>query len=568
MRSEKLLCRFAQAAQKAALKAALGAALAAGVTAASAQSTAQQSSRLPGLRSLAPQSVGKPGPLAKSLAPLSEPLPPLDPLPTATASAPPSTAPNYGAPRRPVKLPRPYPPRRGPAPPPFTAAHPLPPLEPYRTSPQARLQNRALARASRAGLAAPQTPEYPPPPTVAVEPTIKAKPKPRVEERPYDPIGVGVGSLRLFPFVEASGGYDDNPNRLADDIRNKRPSAVIRGDAGLRVQSDWDQHSLQANLRGGYSEYLNFPEASRPDANGELTGRYDITRDTQLDLKGRVTLDTIRPGSPVITQGVPTVQAINRPITLGVNVSPGVTHRFNRLEVSLRGTFDRAIYNNVNFTDGSTLDFARTNYSGFGGGGRVSYELSPDLKPFVEGTYDRRVHDSVTDFNGFFRDSDGYSVRGGAQVNFTELLKGEASGGYAERTYDDPRLSKLRGPTIDASLIWTPSALTTVQLRGTTTLNETQLANASGALTRTISAQLSHDLLRNLNVSVLGSVYESDYQGTDVRERGWTAGVKLDYKVTRSVSLRGSYIHDRLDTTFVNADYTANTFLVGLRFQL
>ena len=46
-------------------------------------------------------------------------------------------------------------------------------------------------------------------------PTIKAKPKPVVELNPYDPVGIGVGSLRLTPFVETSTGYDSNPDRLS-----------------------------------------------------------------------------------------------------------------------------------------------------------------------------------------------------------------------------------------------------------------------------------------------------------------------------------------------------------------
>jgi hypothetical protein len=121
---------------------------------------------------------------------------------------------------------------------------------------------------------------------------------------------------------------------------------------------------------------------------------------------------------------------------------------------------------------------------------------------------------------------------------------------------------------IDAALIYTPSALTTLTLRGSTTLNETTLANAAGVFTRSVALQLSHDLLRNLNVTMTGNYFANDYQGADVVERGGGVGVKLDYKITRTVSLRGSYMHERLDSSFPNADYTANVYSLGLRFQL
>lgn len=506
------------------------------------------------------------------LAPLSRPAPPLRQL---DVEIPPDRAPlmrgtlsekeprisgaaNYGAPVPRTKLPRPYPPRRIGAPPPFAPRNALPPLEPYRTSAQGR-------RAARLRPTQPPLPAPPPPVTVAVEPTIKTKPKPKLEDKPFDPIGVGIGSLRLTPFVEASGGYDDNPNRLSGPHRG---SKLFRGDGGFALKSEWSRHELIANLRMGYSEYFDYPVANRPDGSGSFTGRYDVTRDTALDLKGRFYLDTLRPGAPAIASGLPTVTVTNRPIVFGASIAPGVTHRFNRLEVSLRGTFERVMYENARYSDGSTLDLARTSYNAYGGGGRISYELTPDLKPFVDGAVDWREHDKPLDVNNFLRDNRGFSVRGGAAVNLSELLKGEASGGYAERDYQDPRLPKLRGPTVDASLIYTPSALTTLTLRGATTLNETTLSGAAGVLTRSISAQLSHDLMRNLNVTALGTYFRNDYQGADLSERGYSAGVKLEYKVTRSISLRGSFIHERLDSTADNADYTANVYLIGLRFQL
>jgi len=177
------------------------------------------------------------------------------------------------------------------------------------------------------------------------------------------------------------------------------------------------------------------------------------------------------------------------------------------------------------------------------------------------------VHDAYIDPYGYARDSDGYAARAGAQVKVSDLLKGEASGGYAERDYKDVRLTKLRGPTVDASLIYTPTALTTVKLTAATTLNETTYAGASGALSRTYSAQLSHDLFRNLTISGVGTYFTNEYQGVQAVEHGYSAGVKLDYKITRSIAFRLSYAHERLNSSAPNANYTANVIMAGFRFQ-
>ncbi|MGJ0391871.1 MAG: outer membrane beta-barrel protein [Methylocystis sp.] len=476
----------------------------------------------------------------------------------------PATA-NYGAPVKRQKLPRPYPLKGAPNPPAFSPKNPLPPLEPYKSSYVAR-QQAARLRATNA-LPGQQPAPPPPPVTVAVKPTIKTKPKPKVEANPFDPLGVPVGSMLVFPYVQASGGYDDNPNRL-DSTYNPRGSAFFRGEGGVRVKSDWARHSLDAELRGGYSEYFDVPRANRPDAQGQMTARYDLTRDTALDLRGRLQLDTQRPGAPAIAPGQASVYVTNRPIILGMGTQAGVTQRFGRLDVSLRGTYDRVWYQDAQYSNGTALNLASTSYNDFGGLLRASYELTPDLKPFVEGTFDKRIHDSPVDPNGFYRDNTGYIVRGGAAFNVTELVRGEVSGGYGQRDYDDRRLAPLRGPVIDAALVYTPSALTTLTLRGSTSMAETTLAYASGVLTRSVTATLSHDLMRNLNVTFTGTYFNNDYQGANVHERGGAAGVRLEYRVTRAISVRGSYTHELLNSSYPNSDYTANVFLVGLRFQL
>ena len=292
-----------------------------------------------------------------------------------------------------------------------------------------------------------------------------------------------------------------------------------------------------------------------------------MTRDTAIDVLGHFNLDTQRPGAPAISSASPNVTVTNRPIIFSAGTAAGVTQKFNRLELSLRGALDRTIYQNAYYSDGSTLNLASTDFNDYGIIGRAAYEISPYLKPFVEGTYDTRVHDLPVDPYGYYRDGDGLAVRTGAEVKISDLLHGQASGGYAERSYQDVRLPRMRAPTIDAALIYTPTPLTTLTLRAATRLDETTLPAASGEISRTITAELAHDLFRNLTVTGLGTYFNNQYPGVSLVENGYTAGVKLDNKITRSIALRASYSHERLGSNEAGDDYTANVFLVGLRFQ-
>ena len=473
----------------------------------------------------------------------------------------PDSAINYGKPRKPVKLPKPNPALR-------TGKPPLPRLEPYKSSYIQRRQARQRAIDERQAL-------QPPPTGVAVVPTIPVKRAKPPEANPYEPTGIDVGSLRLKPYIEGAFGYDTNPGRVETPSKG---STLGRVDAGVAFESLWSVHSLKGELRAGYADYLQVKNVNRPDATAKIDGRIDVTRDTSFDYGGAANVTTIRSGSPEIQPGATNITSTNQPISWNTSGYVGGTHRFNRLELSLRGTIERAETGDATFSDGSKQQLHLNDYTTVGVRPRVSYEVSPLFKPFVEATIDQRTYDSATDVNGFQRNSHGYALRGGASFEIDGKLKGEVSGGYVEREYKDPRLVRLRGPTFDAALIYTATPLTTVTLRGSTTTNETTVPNASGAITRKAQVEIAHDLLRNLKITGQVSYQVTSYQGeniassftgssTGLNERTITAGVKAEYSLTRTVVVKASYAYERLKTTVTGADYTANIFLLGLRLQ-
>lgn len=455
----------------------------------------------------------------------------------------PFTSTNYGKPRKMPDKRLAYKGR------PKTATRPLPTLVPYPGSPQAKRPVDPIA--------------YPPPPQAnyAQQPGIPRKKPPVVDPTPYAPLGIDVGSLRLKPFVETSGGYDSNPNRTAN-VNSPKGSTLLRLDAGVQAQSNWANHELRADIRGGYSRFTTSPEANRPDGTGTVNLRVDATRDTQLNFELRGSLTTQRPGTP----GLPT-SLEGRPLVATYGASSGITQKFGRLEASITGLVDRVHYEDGRLNNGTPVRLSDNNYNTYGLRGRLAYELTPGIIPFAEVTVDTRKRDKPIDDSGFARNSNGVLARLGSTFEFTRTLTGQISGGYGQRKYDDARLPNLNGPAIDASLIWTATPLTTVTLRGTTNFFETTLAGASGAISRTGSVEVSHALLRNLTIGMTASLTNNQYRGVSLNENYYTAGLKAEYSLTRSIVIKGSYTFERLHSSQVGADYTANVFLLGLRFQ-
>jgi hypothetical protein len=337
---------------------------------------------------------------------------------------------------------------------------------------------------------------------------------------------------------------------------------VFRTDGEVRLQSDWSAHALTGAMRGSYSEYPNVKGANRPEGEGKLGLRLDVSRDTQVDVEGRFQLDTQRPGSPDLNAAV-----TERPLVTTTGAALGVTQRFNRLLVGLRGTVDRTVYEDAHLTNGKILDQSDRDSNQYGLRLRVGYELTPGVIPFVDVLADHREYDQRIDNSGFRRSSEGVGVRAGSTFEITRTLTGEASAGLQQRSYEDPRLRDLRGPLVDAALIWSATPLTTVRLRAQSSIDETTLANSNGTLTQSARLEVQHDLRRNLSLTGVAGVTVSDYQGVALKDETFTVGARLDYKLTRSVVLRASFTHERLKSTDHSSDYSANTYLVGLRFQ-
>ncbi len=490
------------------------------------------------------QDAGAPQPLRRSRADADEAVPPIVSRPSDDPGAP-----NYGRARpRKAKLYRPS----------LRGSPPLAALVPYRGAPGQPKGLLNPAPPPRDAIDPAQ-----PGPTVAVLPSPLRQRRPPVEDDPFAPLGVRAGALRLFPFLEAGGGYETNPNQTSAGVR---ASPVLRAAGGLDVRSDFSAHSLTASLRGGYSDFPRNAQANRPDANGVVDGRIDVTRDDRVDLEGRFAIATQTPGSPLLA--VPgSVFITNRPTIVSAGATLGGAHAFNRLSLGLRATFDRTQYGDATQSDGTRFRFSQDNYNDYGLIARAAYEVTPGIVPFLEVGADTRVRDNVLDTSGYARNSRGVLARAGSTFEFSRLLTGTASGGYAQRHYDDPRLPDLRGPTFDAALVYGFSPLTTLTLRSATILSETTLAGASGAVSRIASLEVAHTFFRHFTVGGIATYQVNQYQGASVHETFTQGTLKAAYSFTREVQLIASATRQRLDSSLLGSSYTDTIFLVGVRLQ-
>jgi hypothetical protein len=391
--------------------------------------------------------------------------------------------------------------------------------------------------------------------------TAALRPLPIAAGDPYAALGLRAGSFLVYPAVELSAGYSSNPG----DVPKGPGSPLLVVAPELQVRSDWDRHSLTANIIGTYTDYTNnalSPSLTRPYLNATIDGRIDVRRDTQLLLENRFLVSTDNPGSPNLAAGLAKL-----PIDTTVGGTLGLAHQFNRFQITLKGTIDRSVYGNSLLTDGESISNADRDFNQYGGIARFSYDLGPGLKPFVEFETDERIYDEQIDSSGVQRNSTGVSGKAGATVDLFGSLTGELALGYLQRTYKDPTLPNIGGLVVDGSLTWQATALTTAKLTAASTVNESTLPGTSGEFSRDVNLQVDHAFLWWLIGTAQAGYGRDDYVGLGRQDNRYFVSTGVTYKLNRLVQLKGTLRQDWLTSNTAGVAYEATSVLAGVRLQ-
>jgi hypothetical protein len=393
----------------------------------------------------------------------------------------------------------------------------------------------------------------------------------KIDDDPFGATGDYAGSFLIKSAVELRGGYDTNPGRLAVSIGD--PVWVVAPE--FLAVSDWERHALVADLRGSFTGYgHSLPpivdgaispaptDINHPDFLGHIDGRLDVTEDTRVTSQLRLRVATDNPGSPNVEAGL-----VRYPDYATFGSTVGVDQRFNRLDVAAGATFDRTVYQNSLLTDGTTSSNADRAFNQYGGVGRVSYELTPAVKPFIEVEGDSRFHDQYIDNSGYARNSNGGYARAGTSFEFSRLLIGEVSFGFAARNYVDPRLGQLSGFLSASSLTWTATPLTTAKFYSTTSIDETVVPGVSGVLTHTYTFEVDHDFRRWLSAIGRFTYGTYDYQGDGRFDRTYSLEGDLIYKLTRNFWIKGTLQRNLLSSNVAGASSVSTVAMLGVRVQ-
>ncbi len=412
--------------------------------------------------------------------------------------------------------------------------------------------------------ALPVSPNVPIAPGVPLERGLTVVDRARPE---LSPLGMRLGSFFFFPRAEVDELYNDNifatsTGKVHDFITALAPSFDLR--------SNFPQHALNLSAGAVISWYKRNSAFNTQDAFGAMDGRLDV--DATHDLHGglRAARAHWDPGNPNFP-GAAAAPVIYNTYT----GNAGFAQTRLRIGYSADFTAERDEYQAVPATGGGLIPQSDNNNNDYQGALRVYYEFVPNYQAFVRGAYDKRDYDHPP-LGAPTRNSDGYRIDVGARVDLTGITYTEFYVGYLRRVYSASTFGSSGGVDVGANLVWNPTQLTSVTLKGLRTVEDANpsaigTATASPAYVHsTAGLSIDHELLRNVLLNANAAYANDDFKGVPRTDNDYVLGTGVKYLLNRYLYLGGSYVFERRYSSgaaAINA-FSRNIFMLRVSTQL
>jgi hypothetical protein len=378
-----------------------------------------------------------------------------------------------------------------------------------------------------------------------------------------DPLGIRAGGFLIYPSLEVAESYNDNIFAVPDDEEDDFITVLS---PLVEARSQFSRHQLNVDAGADFGFYLDENDENFEDYTVGASGRLDVLREAAFIGGARYSRLHEDRGSPDDPLGAAEPVEYDR---LAANI--GYQQTFNRLNFRLLGTYDLLDFDDVPALGGGgdieQDDRDRDEYNALL---RVGYAVSPRLNFFTEGRYSlvEYEQDDPAIPGDFNRDSDGYEVRAGAEIDLTSVLFGEVFGGYRWVDYDADFFDDTDGFSLGAGLTWNVTQLTTIELDARRDVEETTDFGASGRFATVAEIEVNHELFRNLLLNGLVGYRNDDYEGIDLTEDTFTAGVGATYLMNRYLALELAYRFDDRSSDFDSEEFTRNVVTLGVTGRL
>lgn len=374
---------------------------------------------------------------------------------------------------------------------------------------------------------------------VPVEPPPPPRKRRQAGADPYAPVGIGSSALRLYPSITVGTVYTSNvnasPSKAQSDV-----GLLLK--PSLRLESNWVRHSLTAALSGDLVYYARTGDANANSLDSSASLHLDVRRHTTANLDAAYAITAAGSADP-------------REDTL--TGTAGVTQDFGPLATTFKAGATRKTFGDSGGQDNGDRDYVQPLLSL-----RTSFGLSDMLRPYVEASYNWRLHSQTPDRNGFDRDSIGYGLAAGLEIASGPIWAGDLGLTYLHRNYNDSALTAADALGLTGRMTWSPTELTRIVMSAGTSIDDATGAGQSGSPVWTAGVDVSHTLRDNLDLTAGASVELEDFGSTV--DRTYDANLGLAWTLNPGLAWTAGYDLTWLDSGTAGASYVEHRVSTGL----
>jgi len=373
------------------------------------------------------------------------------------------------------------------------------------------------------------------------------------DDDPYGAVGIPAGSFTLYPSIDLSTGYTSNATKTAGGS----DAAFVIAAPELLIQSDWSRHAATLALRGSYQAFSN-GTADLPEAEAIATTRLDLADRWAANFRGAYHYGRESLSDPDLPSGVERAPDVH-----DFNGSASLSGAFGREVFTVETGAERSLYGDGK-SGGMRVSQRDRDNTLYSGRLRVGYEATRTFVPFVEGVLTDRQYDQRKDSSGIVRTSHGDGLRAGFTFDRSPVSSGEIAIGYLREVFEDKALKTLSAFTVDGSLLWSPTELTTITTSLASSINPTTNPASSGSVVYDAGVDLAYAWRSNVTLGAAGGARYERFQGTHQVDWTYRLGFDATWQLSRSAGLKAGYVHEWRQSSDRANDYTDDTVRLDL----
>ncbi len=328
----------------------------------------------------------------------------------------------------------------------------------------------------------------------------------------YEAGGVRAGSFIVRPNVVEGFGYNSN----VQGFKGGRGSSFLDTTASVQARSDWDRNALFVGAALDDRRYFDVPSQNFTTWSANIGGSIDVGRD-RIDARYDHQNLTQIPGALDFT-------SVSQPVAFRVDTADiSYTAR-----TSGRLTFVPELtvshYDFDSFSSGTTrVDQSYRNRTVLQGALTTRYQIGAqqDALVVVRGT--NIDYSSAGTVGQPKRNSNGFSILGGLDYPAPgSNFRFRVLAGVQARYFTAAAYKNLTTPIVEASVIWTPTRLTTVTLLARRDIEDPTDDSIAGYTFTAARLSVDHELRRNVTLIGFGEILQADFPSASVAGNGLT----------------------------------------------